>query len=484
MEVFGNFIGGAWVPAAGKDTFVSINPAHRQDQIGRFARSGPEDVKNAIQVAQEAAKSWRKSTPGERARILYRAADWLAERADAIGRELTREEGKILSEATGEVRRTADHFRFYAGLSYLTRGHTYPSDDSGVLLYSKRYPLGTVAVITPWNFPLSIPGRKIAPALAAGNTVVFKPASETPLMAVRLVQALEAGGVPAGVVNLVTGPAGAVGDPLVADPGVAGVTFTGSTAVGFHIQRSVSPTCRTQLELGGKNALVVWSDADLDMAARLAVIGGYNLAGQACTGTSRLIVHRKVAQAFRERLVTRVKRLRIGDGLDEGVDMGPLANGRQLEQVLRYVDIGVSEQAKLIYGGQPLNGGAYGEGYFITPAIFTEITPGHTLFREEIFGPVLAITEVDTFDQAVELVNDSTYGLVASICTNDLGIAREFADTVETGMVKINRTTTGVAMNASFGGWKESSTATFREEGLEAMDFFTKEKTVFMGGPA
>ncbi|MDA8205465.1 MAG: aldehyde dehydrogenase family protein [Thermaerobacter sp.] len=481
MEVFGNYIGGEWIPAVSGETFLSVNPGRHSDKVGEFVRSEKEDVSHALSAATDAAKAWRLSTPSERARILYRAADWLFEREEAIGRELTREEGKILAEARNEVRRTAEHFRFYAALSYLSRGETYPSDDAGVLLYSKRYPLGTVAVITPWNFPFSIPGRKIAPALAAGNTVVFKPASETPLMGVRLVEALEAGGAPAGVINLVTGPAGAVGEPLIASRALAGVTFTGSTEVGFHIQRSVAPTCRTQLELGGKNALVVWQDADLDLAVKLAVVGGYNLSGQACTGTSRLIVHQTVAEEFGKRLLARVSALRIGDGMESGVDMGPLANHRQVEQVARYVDLGVSEGARLVYGGQALKDGAYGDGYFITPAIFADVTPTHTIFREEIFGPVLAISEVQEFEQAVGLVNDSSYGLVASICTNDLAVARQFAETVETGMVKINRTTTGVAMNAPFGGWKDSSTATFREEGLQALDFFTKEKTVFMG---
>ncbi|MCY0881987.1 MAG: aldehyde dehydrogenase family protein, partial [Firmicutes bacterium] len=283
---FGNFIGGRWQAAQNGEVFPAKNPGRVHEVIGWFAQSQEEDVQQALAAADAAQKSWRHSPPAQRAAILDKAAQWLLNRQESIAQEIMREEGKILREARMEVQRTAEHLKFYAAAGYLTTGETFPSGDPHQWLFSQRYPLGVVAVITPWNFPLSIPGRKIAPALAAGNTVIFKPASETPLSAVRLVQALEAAGLPDGVCNLLTGRGAVVGKSLVSARNVAAVTFTGSTAVGFQIHQDVSPQCRLQLELGGKNALVVWDDADVPLAVSLAVQGGYNLAGQACTGTS------------------------------------------------------------------------------------------------------------------------------------------------------------------------------------------------------
>ncbi len=478
---YGNYIAGAWVPASSGETFASTNPARRSETIGYFAASNADDVATAVAAASQALPAWRATSPSSRATVLYGAAQWLDARATAIGEQLAREQGKPVGEACTEVRRTAEHLRFFAALGHIAGGHTYPSGEATLLLYSRRFPLGVVAVISPWNFPISIPARKIAPALASGNTVVFKPASLTPLIAVRLVEALEAGGLPAGVCNLVTGKAETVGDPLVADPRVDAVTFTGSTEVGFRIARRVDPTVRTQLEMGGKNALVVLRDADVERAAGLAVTGGFSLAGQACTGTSRIFVEAPVYERFTEALITATSRLRIGPGLDPSTTMGPLVNAAQEARVLSYIETGVSEGARLRCGGAKLTGPSYDDGYFVEPAIFTDVAADARILHEEIFGPVLAVRAFDDLGEAIALVNDVDYGLVASVCTNDLARAYRFVEESDVGMVKVNRTTTGVAMNAPFGGWKNSSTATFREEGVEAIEFFTKTKTVFMG---
>lgn len=481
VESYRNFIGGVWEGAASGETFESRNPARTSEVLGRFAASGAAEVGNAVNAAAAAFPAWRDAAPATRANILHATATWLEERAATLGDELSREEGKTIAEARSEVLRTAEHFRFYAALAYLANGQTFPSGDPRLQLFTRRVPLGVVAVVAPWNFPLSIPGRKIAPALASGNTVVFKPASETPLLAVRLVEALEAAGLPPGVCNLVTGRAGVVGDPLVMHPAIAAVTFTGSTEIGFHIQRSVGPVVRTQLEMGGKNALVVLADADLPRAVRHAVSGGLHLTGQACTGTSRIFVERGVYARFVELLVEAASRLVIGPGTNPATTLGPLVNEGQERRFLSFVDAGVREGARLRHGGAKLRGPLYDEGYFVEPAIFDNVDPQARIAREEVFGPLIGVTPFDDLDEAIALVNESDYGLAASICTTDLVRAMRFVEAAEVGMVKVNRPTTGVAMNAPFGGWKHSSTATFREEGTEAIDFFTKTKTVFLG---
>lgn len=459
----------------------NVNPADMRDIIGLFPSSGVADIDEAASAAENALPFWASQSVSKRAAMLYKVADWLDSHAEMIASDLTREEGKIYGEALNEVRRSAEHFRFYAAVGHLGGGSTYPADDPRVTLYTSRHPLGVIAIITPWNFPLSIPARKIAPALITGNTVIFKPASETPRTALYLMEAIESSGIPRGIVNCVVGPGSRIGDALVSHGRVRGVSFTGSTEAGFRIQRRVSPTVRLQLELGGKNALTVMDDADISRSVQLVVKGGYNLAGQACTGTSRVLVQETVYQAFLDELVEATTHLRVGDGRDAETQIGPLVNAKQKRQVLQYVDMGCKEGLKLLSGGEGLDSNSYQYGHFVTPAIFGSMPETSRLFQEEIFGPVLGVTPVKTLDDAITLTNASEYGLVASICTDSLSRAQEFAQRVEVGMVKVNRTTTGLAMNAPFGGWKNSSTASFREEGKEVLDFFTKEKTIFMG---
>ncbi|HXG64549.1 MAG TPA: aldehyde dehydrogenase family protein, partial [Blastocatellia bacterium] len=467
-----------WVESSSGETFASINPADTSDIVGLFQQATADEVRQAISAAEAAYPAWSESPPSRRAEALHRAAQLIEARASELAESLTREEGKTLAESAAEVKRAAANFRFYANEAYLVGGETLPADEPSTFLYTLREPLGVISVITPWNFPLAIPSRKIAPALAAGNTVVFKPASLTPLMAILLGEILTEAGLPDGVVNVVTGPASTVGNELVSNPAVSAVTFTGSYAVGDAIQHRAATTCRTQLEMGGKNPIIVLEDADLDLAVSCAIQGAFGLSGQACTGTSRAIVLKEVLAPFTEKLITASRRLKVGNGLSEGVKVGPVADAQQEKTILEYIEIGKREGAQLLFGGRKLSGAGFERGYFIEPAIFGQARPEMRIAQEEIFGPVLAIIEADDFDEAIQIANAVEYGLSASICTRDLSRAQRFARMIAAGMVKVNQPTTGVALNAPFGGVKKSSTDTFREQGRAAMEFFTRVKTV------
>ncbi|MBT2703199.1 aldehyde dehydrogenase family protein [Chryseobacterium sp. ISL-80] len=481
VETFNNYINGEWQESVSQKKFYSVNPANTEDVVGVFQASNQTDVKLAIEAANEAFPEWAKTAPSKRAAILNKAASILEENAAQYAEELSREEGKHVSDAKNEVLRSAQTLRYYAVEGQSFTGETFPNDDPNMKVSTEREPLGVVSVITPWNFPISIAARKIAPALITGNTVVFKPSSDTPLIAVRLVEALQQAGIPKGVLNFVTGRASDVGDPLVTHPAVKAVTFTGSTAAGEDIHRKTPFTTRTQMELGGKNPLVVMDDADLDLAATLTVNGGFSLTGQACTGTSRVIVMKEVKEAYVQKLIEKTSALKIGNGFEEGVKIGPLANEKQLKNVLKYIEFGKEDGAELIYGGEHLSAGAYEKGFFVTPAIFTNVKPDHRIAQEEIFGPVIAVIEVDTYEEAIAIANDVDYGLSASIVTNNLKTANRFTKDIQAGTVKVNRTTTGNLINAPFGGMKQSSTATFRESGRVGLEFFTQVKTVYIG---
>lgn len=481
VQTFKNLIDGEWVESASGATFESTNPARTEEVVGRFQASVESDVHAAIEAAEHAFASWKNAPPSKRAEILYKAADLLEAGLEQYAEELTREEGKTIASSRMEVRRSAQTLRYYASEGLNVAGETIPSDDASTFVYTRKEPLGVIAVITPWNFPISIPARKIAPALATGNTVVFKPASDTPLIAYRLVEALHRAGLPAGVLNFVTGPASRTGAPLVQHPAVKAVTFTGSTGAGVKINASVRVSTRVQLELGGKNPLIVLEDADLDLAAELAIKAGFELTGQACTGTSRVLVADEAHDAFVRKLVEKTEALRIGSGLEKGADIGPLANESQLRNVLSYVEIGQAEGAKLIYGGERLVEGAFASGYYVKPAIFTGVTPKMRIAQEEIFGPVISVLRVASFEEAMAVANDVEYGLSAAICTKDMSRAQQFVENIQTGIAKVNRPTTGVAYNAPFGGVKMSSTATYRESGRAALDFYVQTKTVYMG---
>jgi len=479
-ETYRNYIDGEWCDSTSGRTLENVNPADTRDIVSRHAASDARDAAAAVSAAAAAFDGWKKTPIGKRAKILNDAAAHLEANADTIAAELTREEGKALNLARDEVMRSAQTLRFYAVEGQTFGGESYPNDDPDMLVYSKREPLGVVTVISPWNFPVSIPARKIAPALITGNTVVFKPSSDAPLSGYRLAEAFVRAGIPKGVLNFITGSAAEVGPTIVESRAVRAVSFTGSTAAGEQIHRSVPMTTRTQMELGGKNPLIVMEDADLDRAVDLAIKGGLSLSGQACTGTSRILVMREVKQAFTEKLVSKVKALKIGSGPTPGMDLGPLATRKQLDTVLGYIKTG-KQEATLLCGGERLTDGDFAHGYYVAPAVFTDVTQQMRIAREEIFGPVLAIVEVSSYAEAIATANDTEYGLSAAIATRNPRYMHDFARDIESGTVKINRTTTGNLVNAPFGGLKRSSTSTFRESGRAGLDFYTQIKTIYQG---
>ncbi|MGW0019500.1 aldehyde dehydrogenase family protein [Rhodococcus sp. NPDC003382] len=475
-----NHIDGSWVPAASGAVFERRNPADDTDLIGTFPDSDAIDVRNAVDALDKAAPEWAATPPERRAAILEAAAEHLVSQAGTLVEELIREEGKTRAEASMEVSRTPLNLRFYAGEALRATGTTFPAPGS-TTVYTVREPIGVVGAITPWNFPLNIPSRKLGPALAAGNTVLFKPSEITPLMGQRLVEALLAGGLPPGAIALVHGD-GRAGTAVAGDERVAAVTFTGSTEVGRAIHRSIGPDRRVQLEMGGKNPVVVLADADLDAAAALIVKGAFGLSGQACTGTSRVVAVDEIHDALLEKVVARAEALTVGAGSAPGVSMGPLASRGQLDKFLAYVAIGTDEGARLVCGGTRCGDET---GFFVRPTVFADTTPGMRLLTDEIFGPVLAFQRASSFDDALALANDTAFGLSASIVTNSLSDAHRFVAGSRTGLVKVNQPTTGMAGNAPFGGYKQSSTQTFKEQaGPTLMQFYQSEKTVYLSPEA
>lgn len=477
MNDYHNLIGGEWVHAADGAAFENRNPANNA-LLGTFPMATRADVEQAIAAARTALPGWA-TTPGPtRGAILDKASQLLAARADELAAILTREEGKTLAEAKGEVLRARDIFRYFAGEGWRSGGAVLPGNVQDELLFTQREPLGVVSIITPWNFPIAIPAWKIAPALAYGNTVVFKPASQVPETALRLVEILVEAGLPAGVMNLVTGGGATVGDVLVGSPHVNGISFTGSVGVGTGIYgKAIKHLTRVQLEMGGKNPLVVLNDASIEKAVALAVTGGFGLTGQACTATSRVIVEAGVADAFARALAEAAQQLVVGDGLENGVQMGPAVSEDQLKTDLEYVEVGKSEGAKLLIGGERARDG----GFFVQPTVFDQVEMGMRIAQEEIFGPVISIIRARDFDDALEKANGIGFGLAASVATNDLRKAMLFARGIEAGVVKVNEPTTGLALQAPFGGFKQSSANTFKEQGQAAVEFYSRTKTVYLG---
>lgn len=469
-----NFVGGEWTGARDGRTYDRENPADLSEVVATAPDSSAADVDEAVAHVAQGFQGWAATPPEKRADVLIRAADLIEERAEDLAVELVREEGKTLAEARLETSRTPQNLRMYAGEALRLYGESI-TDASGSLVVTIRKPVGVVAAITPWNFPLNIPSRKLGPALAAGNGVVFKPSELTPVLGQRLVEALLEAGVPSGALALVHGHA-EVGKALVGDPRVSAVTFTGSTAVGEQIHASIKPWVRSQLEMGGKNALVVWEDADLDRAAALIAKGAFGLSGQACTGTSRVVVHESVANGLLDRVMELARATSIGDGMTPGVTMGPLASAAQSQKYHDYLKVG-RDEATL---ETPTHDCAPEGGHFVRPAIFSDVAPTSRLAQEEVFSPILAFLTVSSLDEAIGVVNDSFYGLSAGIVTGRLDVALRFANEVEAGLVKVNQPTSGMAMNAPFGGMKKSSTQTFKEQaGSTLMSFYTHEKTAY-----
>ena len=474
-----NYIAGEWVGAASGGTFERRNPAATAELVGTFPQSEQADVNAAVRHLAARHGEWADAAPESRADVLHQAAAILESRQEELARELVREEGKTLGEAAIETRRTPANLRMYAAEALRLTGQTFPSGD-GALVLTLRQPVGVVAAITPWNFPLNIPSRKLGPALAAGNAVVFKPSEVTPLLGQRLVEALLSAGVPPSALALVQGGT-AAGQALVAHPDVAAVTFTGSTAAGQAIHAAVGPARRCQLEMGGKNAVVVLDDSDLDRATAVIAKGAFGLAGQACTGTSRVIVHEAVHDELAARLAKHALDLQVGDGMTPGIQMGPLATEAQLAKFLDYVEVAQCEGAHLVVGGERLAGAGYAGGFFVRPTVFDGVTPNMRIAREEVFGPLLAFLRVSSEEEAIEVADATEYGLSAGIITRDVAKALRFARRVQAGVVKVNQPTTGMAMNAPFGGIKNSSTQTYKEQAGDAtMQFYTVDKTVYV----
>jgi alpha-ketoglutaric semialdehyde dehydrogenase len=481
MDTYQNFIGGAWIAAQSGQTFTTINPADTREKVAQYPLSAQADTQAAIAAAKAAFPGWAAQTPIARGRILSKASQLLEARKPELAKLLTREEGKTLAEATGEVQRTADIFRFFGGLSYTLGGQTIPHDLPGNLLYTRREPLGVVGLITPWNFPIAIPAWKMAPALVSGNAVIIKPASQAPAMTCEVAKILAEAGLPKGVLNVVIGEGRAVGGELATNPDVVAVSFTGSYKIGNQIyQQLATRMARAQMEMGGKNPTIVLADADLDLAAKLVALAGFGLTGQACTATSRVIIEKKVAAAFVEKLIEKAKAIKVGNGLQDGVTMGPAVNEQEFNGNLEYLDIAQKEGAKLAWGGKRLTDGELQHGYFMEPAILTGVTPNMRIATEEVFGPVIAVIEVENFEEAMAVANGVDVGLSASIVTRDLKKAMVYSERIQAGVVKINQISTGLALQAPFGGVKKSSTDSFKEQGTIALDFYTRIKTVYL----
>jgi alpha-ketoglutaric semialdehyde dehydrogenase len=479
-KTFKNFIGGEWGESHSARTFENRNPADTRELIGIFPASDEHDVRAAVESARAAYKSWRLVPAPKRGELLFRAAEILFRRKEQLARAMTSEMGKVLAETRGDVQEAIDMTYYMAGEGRRLFGQTTPSELRDKMAMSVRQPLGACALITPWNFPMAIPAWKMMPALVAGNTVVLKPAEDTPLSSSLLVEILIEAGIPSGVVNLVHGTGPDTGAPLVASEGVAAVSFTGSTETG----RSVSLACARDfkpchLEMGGKNAMIVMADANLDLAIDGAVWGAFGTTGQRCTAASRIIVQKSVYREFRDRLIERAKSLRVGNGLDAATEMGPLINEAQLQKVMEYVEIGRNEGAKIVAGGNRLNSGAFARGWFHEPTIFADCAPSMRIAQEEIFGPVTALIPFESLDEALDIANGVVYGLSASIYTRDVNQALRAARELHTGIVYVNAPTIGAETHLPFGGTKQTGNG-HREAGAAALDFYTEWKTLYV----
>ena len=475
-----NYIGGEWVESVTGRTYPVHNPAHTDQLVGEFQTSGAEDTLTAVAAAKDGLAVWANTPAPARAGIIYKALEIMGRRAEELAQTITIEEGKPIADARGEVKRAMAIMEYAAGEGRRMFGYTTPSELPDTVAYTTRRPLGVVGIITPWNFPLAIPAWKIAPALICGNALVFKPASATPLSAVKLIEIFEEAGLPAGVLNLVTGPGGQVGNALVESPDVKGISFTGSTEVGTDLYgESAKRLKKVQAEMGGKNAVIVLSDADMDKAMSGIVQGAFGSTGQRCTATSRVIVEESVHDQFVTELIERTSKLTVGDGLDPANDIAPLSSRNQKDKVLEFIGIGTEEGAELAFGGRNLTEGGLNEGYYVEPTVFTGVTSDMRIAQEEIFGPVLAVFKAKDLKEAIEISNSVEFGLSSSVYTKDITKAYEYINTVETGMVHVNASTLGGEVHLPFGGLNSSGVGQ-REQGTAAVDFFSEVITVYI----
>lgn len=474
-----NYIGGQWVPPSTGNYADNRNPADFDDIVGQYPVSAKKDAEAAIAAAKAAFPEWSAMPAPARGRILAKAAELFKARIDDIARVLCREEGKTFIESKGEIQKGINLFEFYSGEGFRLHGKTLPSETRSMFTYTIRQPYGVVALITPWNFPFAIPAWKSAPALITGNCVVMKPASNTPGTATMIAQVLHDAGLPKGVFNLVTGPGGAVGNTLVDHPDVKVVSFTGSNSVGMALnERAAKRGLKVTAEMGGKNPVVVLNDADLKLAVAGILGGAYGSTGQRCTATSRVVVEKGVYDEVVKGIVEGARKLKVGNGMNEGIDMGPAVDESQLKTDLEYIQIAKDEGARLLCGGNRLTGGAFDKGYYVEPTVFDNVKSNFRIHQEEVFGPVVSIVQVADFDEALHVANDVQFGLSASIYTRDANVAMRFVERSEVGMVHVNNPTVGGEAQLPFGGWKNTGIGE-REMAEEGAEFFTQLKTVF-----
>jgi aldehyde dehydrogenase (NAD+) len=479
-RVFKNFIDGDWVDSSTGETFENRNPADTRDLVGIFQKSAKADVNAAVAAAKRAFAKWRLVPAPRRAEIVFRAAEILIERKEDYARDMTREMGKVLAETRGDVQEAIDAAYYNAGEGRRLFGPTVPSEMPNKFAMAVRQPIGVCGMITPWNFPMAISSWKLLPAVVCGNTCVIKPAQDTPLSTFNLVRALYDAGLPKGVINVVTGYGPEVGTPLAEHPDVRAISLTGSSAVGRIVGGIAAQSFKhCSLELGGKNPMIVLDDANLDLAIEGGLWGAFGTTGQRCTATSRMIVQKHIYREFVDRLVDRAKKIKVGNGLDEKVQMGPAINEKQLETDLKYVGIGRDEGAKLVCGGNRLDKGEYQHGWFMEPTVFTDVAPKMRIAQEEIFGPVVSVIPCDGLEDAIEIANGIEYGLSSAIYTKDVNKAFSAIRDLDTGITYINAPTIGAEVHLPFGGTKATGNG-HREGGIGAIDFYTEWKSVYV----
>jgi aldehyde dehydrogenase (NAD+) len=480
MKTYRNFINGQWLESTSDQTASNVNPANTDDVLGTVRLATREEARSAVEAAAEAFRAWRATPAPARGRIIARAARLLEDDKENLAAILTREEGKTLGEARGELQRSINVVEFCASESRRMNGETIQSELPANFAYTIKEPHGVVACITPWNFPVAIPVWKIAPALVAGNTVVFKPATITPETAIRITEIFHEAGLPKGVLNLILGSGSEAGDEIVNHRAVRAISFTGSNGVGLKLyEQAARRGIPVQCEMGGKNPVVIMEDADMTLAVESTAQGAFGSTGQRCTATSRAIVVDEIADEFICRIVERAVKLRLGDGASAETEVGPLVDRNQFQNVLRYIDIGKEDGATLVCGGEVAQGVGLRKGFFVQPTVFDRVTPDMRIAREEIFGPVLSVLRVKDFDEAMIVANDSEYGLSSSIFSNDPARIFRFVDEIETGMTHVNSPTTGGEAHIPFGGIKSTGIGP-REQGSTALDFYTELKVVYV----
>ncbi len=476
-----NYIGGEWVKSSSGEWFENLNPADTNDVVGRFPLSNKEDVNRAVEAAKSAAVKWRRTPAPRRAEILFRLGEILRANKDRFSREMTREMGKVLKETGGDVQEAIDCTYYTAGEGRRLHGFTTPAEMPNKFAMCVRQPVGICGLITPFNFPMAIPSWKLIPALVCGNTVIIKSGEDVPLSTINLVKSCEEAGIPKGVVNVVNGHGADVGAPLVNHQDIRLISFTGSTDTGRIIAEQCARDNKiVSLEMGGKNAIIIMDDADIDNAVEGSLWGAFGTSGQRCTASSRLVVHKKVYKKFCEKLVERVKRLKVGNGLDEKTEVGPVINQAAMEKILGYIEIGQKEdKATLACGGNHLAKGEFKKGYFIEPTVFTDVAPKMRIGQEEIFGPVTSVIPFSTLDEAIDIVNDVKYGLSSAIYTQDVNQAFYAMQELYTGICYVNSATIGAEVHLPFGGTKGTGNG-HREAGTQVLDIFSEWKSLYI----